>query len=90
MTKIDFIAKVSAKSGLSKKDSGTALNSILDCLTESMKDGETVTFTGFGSFKVVARAARKGRNPSTGQEFTIAASKAVKFTPGKSLKDAVK
>lgn len=52
--------------------------------------GESVTFTGFGSFKVVERAARKGRNPRTGKEITIPASKVAKFTPGKGLKDAIK
>lgn len=49
-----------------------------------------MTFTGFGSFKVVERAARKGRNPRTGKEITIPASKVAKFTPGKGLKDAIK
>ncbi len=90
MTKADFVSKVSAKSGLSKKDSESALNSVLACLSEAMQSGDSVTFTGFGSFKIVERSARKGRNPQTGKEIKIAASKAVKFTPGKTLKDSVK
>lgn len=90
MTKADFVTKVSEKSGLSKKDSETALNSVLACLSEAMQKGDSVSFTGFGSFKVVSRAARKGRNPQTGKEIKIAASKSVKFTPGKTLKDSVK
>ena len=90
MTKADFVSKVSEKSGLNKKDSEAALNSVLACLSEAMKSGDVVTFTGFGSFKVVERSARKGRNPQTGKEIKIAASKAVKFTPGKALKDSVK
>ena len=57
---------------------------------EALASGESVTFTGFGSFKVVERAARKGRNPRTGKEITIPASKVAKFTPGKGLKDAIK
>lgn len=90
MTKADFVSKVSEKSGLSKKDSETALNSVLACLSEAMQSGDSVTFTGFGSFKVVSRAARKGRNPQTGKEIKIAASRAVKFSPGKPLKDSLK
>lgn len=90
MTKADFVSKVSEKSGLSKKDSETALASILACLSEAMQSGDSVTFTGFGAFKVVERSARTGRNPQTGKEIKIAASKAVKFTPGKTLKDSMR
>ena len=59
-------------------------------MREAMKAGDSVTFTGFGSFKVTQRAARKGRNPRTGKEINIPAGKAVKFTPGKALKESVK
>lgn len=90
MTKADFVAKVAARSGLSKKDNETVFDSIVACLSEAMKSGGSVTFPGFGSFKVVQRAARKGRNPQTGKEIAIAASKAVKFTPSKILKDDMK
>ena len=55
-----------------------------------MQAGDAVTFTGFGSFKIAQRAARKGRNPRTGKEINIPAGNAVKFTPGKALKEAVK
>jgi DNA-binding protein HU-beta len=55
-----------------------------------LKKGDTVTLVGFGTFKVTKRKARKGRNPQTGEEIKIKASKAPKFTPGKSLKEAVK
>ena len=58
--------------------------------TESLKNGEDVTLIGFGSFKVVKRKARKGRNPYTGEEIKIKATKAPKFTPAKALKEAVK
>ena len=57
---------------------------------ETLKQGNEARFTGFGSFKVIERAARKGRNPRTGMEINIPAGKAVKFTPGKALKDTVK
>jgi DNA-binding protein HU-beta len=63
---------------------------VLSSITQSLKKGEDVTLTGFGSFKVVKRKARKGRNPYTGEEIKIKATKAPKFTAGKALKDAVK
>ena len=67
---------------------------MVDCvfssITQSLKKGEDVTLVGFGTFKVVKRKARKGRNPSTGEAIKIKATKAPKFTPGKSLKEAVK
>lgn len=91
MTKAELVQKIHAKSGLATKaQTEAALDAIIAALTEALKAGESVTFTGFGSFKVTDRAARKGRNPRTGKEISIPASKAVKFTPGKSLKEAVK
>ncbi len=91
MTKAELVAKIHAKAGLSTKaQAESALDALVATLTEAMKDGDSVTFTGFGSFKVTNRAARKGRNPRTGQEINIPASKAVKFTPGKTLKEAIK
>ncbi len=91
MTKAELVAKIHAKAGLSTKaQAETALDALIATLTEAMKAGDSVTFTGFGSFKVTERAARKGRNPRTGQEINIPAAKAVKFTPGKALKEAIK
>lgn len=91
MTKAELVQKIHAKSGLATKaQTEAALDATIAALTEALKTGESVTFTGFGSFKVTNRAARKGRNPRTGKEITIPASKAVKFTPGKMLKEAVK
>lgn len=91
MTKAELVSKIHAKAKLdTKAQTEAALEAVIDALTEALKEGETVTFTGFGSFKVTDRAARKGRNPRTGMEITIPASKAVKFTPGKALKDAIK
>ena len=81
MTKADLPTKSKAEE---------ALDAVIDCLQEALASGETVTFTGFGSFKVNERAERKGRNPRSGEEITIPACKVVKFTPGKSLKDALK
>lgn len=91
MTKAEFVEKVFAKANLnSKAQAEAALDATIATITEALQDGDSVTFTGFGSFKVADRAARKGRNPRTGEEIAIAATKVVKFTPGKMLKDAVK
>ena len=90
MAKADLIEKVRVKAGMDTKASaGKALDAVLDVIKESLADGETVTLTGFGSFKVSERAARTGRNPQTGKEIQIPASKSVKFSVGKTLKDAV-
>lgn len=91
MTKAEFVEKLFTKANLaSKSQAETVLESTIDTITEALMDGESVVFTGFGSFKVVERAARKGRNPRTGEEIEIAATKVVKFTPGKTLKEVVK
>jgi DNA-binding protein HU-beta len=73
-----------------KKTAQEAVDCVLTSITSSLKKGEDVTLTGFGTFKVVKRKARKGRNPFTGEEIKIKATKAPKFSPGKALKDAVK
>jgi DNA-binding protein HU-beta len=90
MTKADLIDKVSSSAGLSKADAGRALDAALDSIKKSLKKGQKVTLVGFGTFSVAKRKARKGRNPRTGEEIKIAASKTPKFTPGKMLKQAVK
>ncbi len=91
MTKAELVQQIHAKSGLpTKAQAEAALDALIDTLTDAMKSGDAVTFTGFGSFKVTERAARKGRNPRTGKEIDIPAGKAVKFTPGKALKEVVK
>ncbi|MDQ7831776.1 MAG: HU family DNA-binding protein [Desulfovibrionaceae bacterium] len=91
MAKADLIEKVQVKAGLKTKDAaGKALDAVVEAVRDALAAGETVTLTGFGSFKVSERAARTGRNPQTGKEIKIPASKAVKFTVGKALKEAVK
>lgn len=91
MTKADLVDKIHAKSGLSTKAATESfLDAALTVLSETLAKGELVSFTGFGSFKVVERAERKGRNPRTNEDCIIPASRVVKFTPGKLLKDAVK
>ena len=88
MTKSELIAEISNTVG-SKKDAEAVLNSVFDSIKKALSKGEEVRLTGFGSFKVNGRAARTGRNPRTGQEIKIAASKVPAFKPGKELKDAV-
>ena len=88
MNKGDLINEV-AKVVSTKKEAQEAVDCVLSSITSAMKTGDTVALVGFGTFKVVERKARKGRNPQTGEEMDIKASKAPKFTPGKSLKEAV-
>ena len=88
MNKGDLINEV-ANFVSTKKEAQAAVDCVLSSITQALKMGEDVTLTGFGTFKVVKRNARKGRNPQTGEEITIKASNSPKFTPGKSLKEAV-
>ena len=90
MHKTDLIKEIANQTGLSQKDAAAALEAFLKTVTKSLKKGDTVTLIGFGTFKVVKTAPRKGRNPQTGKEIQIKSSKRVKFSAGKALKDSVK
>lgn len=89
MNKSELIDAIATASDLTKADAGRALDAVLDAVTTALKGGDQVTLVGFGTFLVKERAARTGRNPQTGQEINIAASKVPTFKPGKALKDAV-
>jgi DNA-binding protein HU-beta len=89
-TKAEFVDQVAAKSGLSKKDAGAAVDAVISSIEESLQAGNEVSFTGFGKFHVANRGAREGRNPRTGETMTIAASRVPRFTAGSGLKKAVK
>jgi nucleoid DNA-binding protein len=89
MNKGDLINEV-AKVVSTKKKAQEAVDCVFSSITRALQKGDTVTLVGFGSFKVVGRKARKGRNPQTGEEIDIKASNAPKFTPGQALKEAVK
>ena len=89
MTKAEFIDKVASKSGLTKRDAAAAVDAFLDSITETLKGGDSVSFTGFGKFSPQQRAARQGVNPRTGEPMKIKASSQPKFKAGKGLKDAV-
>jgi len=88
--KADLIDGVASKSGLTKKDATAAVEGFLEVVTEKLSEEERVQLIGFGSFEVRDRAARKGRNPQTGEEIQIPATKVPAFKAGKGLKDAVK
>ncbi len=90
MTKAELIDKVSSAANLTKADAANALDATLDAVRMALKKGQKVTLVGFGTFSVAKRKARKGRNPRTGAEIKIAATKIPKFTAGKTLKDAIK
>ncbi len=90
MTKAELIATMAAKSGLTKSDTEKALNAFQESVIDAVKNGEKVSLVGFGNFEQAHRSARKGRNPQTGEEIDIPASKAPKFSPGKTFKEAVK
>ncbi|BAM47369.1 MAG: HU family DNA-binding protein [Amphibacillus sp.] len=90
MNKTDLVNAVAERSELSKKDAAKAVDAVLESIMDSLKNGEKVQLIGFGNFEVRDRAARKGRNPQTGAEIEIPASKVPAFKPGKALKDIVK
>lgn len=89
MTKTELITTVADKTGMTKKDSDKAITAFIDAITEALAEGEKISLVGFGTFEVKSRSARKGINPRTKQEITIAASKLPSFKAGKALKDAV-
>ena len=89
MNKSELIDIVADKADISKSTAGDALEAVLEGITEALKGGDSVTFVGFGTFSVSARAARDGRNPRTGETIKIAASNLAKFKAGKALKDAL-
>ena len=90
MTKAEFVEKLAAKSGLTKKDAASVVDAFVDVVTESLKNGEEIQFTGFGKFYVQQREAREGINPQTRAKITIPGGAVPKFSPGTALKNAVK
>jgi len=90
LTKQDFIAEVARRSGLSNRDAGKAVDAFMESITDALKGGDQVNFTGFGKFSAAQRAARQGVNPRTGERVQIAATTVPKFTAGSQLKAALK
>ncbi|MFC4808484.1 MULTISPECIES: HU family DNA-binding protein [Paenibacillus] len=89
MNKTELIAKVAELTDLSKKDASKAVDAVFDVISDTLQGGDKVQLVGFGNFEVKSREARKGRNPQTGEEIDIPASKIPSFKAGKSLKDLV-
>ncbi len=85
MNKKELVATIATSGGMSKVRAGQALSAVLANMVNAMEEGERVTISGFGSFRVVERATQKGRNPRTGESIIIPAHKTVKFKPGKNL-----
>jgi DNA-binding protein HU-beta len=90
MNKADLINHVAQSADLSRSAAGDAVEAVIGGITQTLSDGGAVSLVGFGTFSVVARAARTARNPRTGESIEVAASNAPKFKAGKALKDAVK
>lgn len=89
VNKSDLIDAIAASADISKASAGRALDAAVEAIKAALKNGDTVSLVGFGTFKVSERAARTGRNPRTGEEIKIKSAKIPKFSAGKGLKDAV-
>ena len=89
MNKSELVDLVAKQADISKSAAGDAVDAVLDGITDALKQGDSVTFVGFGTFSVGRREARDGRNPRTGETIKIAASNLAKFKAGKALKDAL-
>lgn len=85
MTKAELISKIADDAGITKVAAGTALSSFMEAVEKTLKKGDKITLTGFGTFSVAKRAARKGRNPFTNQPMKIKAKKVAKFKASKEL-----
>lgn len=89
MTLDDLSSSVATATGMKKTEAAKAVSAVLGGIQDALSKGEKVSITGFGVFEVSERPEREGRNPQTGASIKIAASKAVKFKPGKGMKDAI-
>ncbi|HAG08621.1 MAG TPA: integration host factor subunit alpha [Desulfotomaculum sp.] len=89
MNKTELVAKVAEKSNLTKKDAEKAISAVLNSIEEALGRGDKIQLVGFGTFEIRERAARKGRNPQTGEEINISATRIPVFKAGKMLRDAV-
>jgi DNA-binding protein HU-beta len=90
MNKTELKKAVAEKAELKQVQAGAAIDAVLETIAETLARGEKISLVGFGTFEVRERAARNGRNPQTGEEITIEATKSPAFKAGKQLKDAVK
>ncbi len=89
MNKAQLVEEVSGKAGLTKKETQNVIDAVTETIGDTLSAGEKVTLVGFGTFQVMERKARRGRNPRTGKTIQIPAKKVAKFRPGKGLREAV-
>jgi DNA-binding protein HU-beta len=89
MNQRELIAAVAERTGLTRADAGKAVEALVGTITDALRQGDEIRIAGFGTFGISERGERQGRNPQTGAQITIAASKAAKFTAGKAVKDAL-
>ena len=89
MNKADLINRVAEDANMSKTQAAEVINSVFGCIGETLKDGNKVALTGFGTFTMTNRKARLGRNPQTGAEIKIPSKNVVKFKPGKELNETI-
>ena len=90
MNKADLVTRIAKEAELTKRQAAKALDALVDGVQEALSRGDSITLMGFGTFSVMPRSARKGRNPQTGQEVFIPAGKAAKFRAGKGLREALR
>jgi DNA-binding protein HU-beta len=90
MNKTELVKAVSTQAEMTQKDAAKVVDALVETISNTLAKEEKIQLIGFGTFEVRERAARKGRNPQTGEEIDIAASKVPAFKPGKELKEAVK
>jgi nucleoid DNA-binding protein len=90
MNKAEIVDKIRVTIGVTRADAERAMDTVIDSVVSTLKDGGEVSIAGLGIFSTKARAAREGRNPRTGESIHIAATRTAKFRPGKALKDAIK
>lgn len=90
MNKADLVARIAQEAEITRRQAEKALTALMDGVQDALTQGDSVTLVGFGTFSVMSRAARKGRNPQTGREIFIPASKSPKFRAGKSLRNAIR
>lgn len=89
MNKTEMVARLAEKTGTTQKDAQKALDGVIGIISDELKDGGSVTLTGFGTFSIAERKPRTGRNPRTGEPLDIPAARVPKFKAGKVLKNAV-
>jgi integration host factor subunit beta len=89
MTKADIVERISATTGLTKKDTAMVINRFFEVVTEALSQGNNIEIRGFGSFKVKTRRARKARNPRTGETVDVPERQVPTFKPSKELKDII-